>query len=67
MTTPRTGLGQHSAEGGIYTTHGLMTPADLEEWRLDTDWYELNRREPNDDECDHLRLLTDDCDDCERW
>lgn len=24
----------------IYTTHGLMTAADLEEYRRDTDWYE---------------------------
>jgi hypothetical protein len=48
----------------IYTSHGLMTAADLEEYRLDTDWYELHRREPQDGECEHARPLTDDCDDC---
>jgi hypothetical protein len=50
-----------------YTTHGYMTPADLEEYRQDTDWYELNQREPQDDECEHCRQLTDDCDECERY
>lgn len=48
----------------IYTTHGLMTAADLEEYRRDTDWYELYEREPQGDECEHGRLLADDCDDC---
>jgi hypothetical protein len=51
----------------IYTSHGLMTAADLEEYRQDYDWDELRQREPEDDECEHLRLLTDDCDECERY
>jgi hypothetical protein len=60
-------VGEHSVDGGVYTTQGLMFGNDLEEYRLDTDWYELNRREPENDECEHLRLLTDDCDECERY
>lgn len=48
----------------IYTTHGAMTAADLEEYRQDTDWYELHQPEPQDDECEHGRALTDDCEDC---
>ncbi len=53
-------------EGGLYATQGLMTPADLEEWRQDTDWYELNPRPQQDDECGHGRYLNDDCDACGR-
>lgn len=30
-------IGQPAADGGAYTTHGLMTAADLEEWRLGMD------------------------------
>ena len=48
-----------------YTSQGLMTAADLEEYRQDTDWYELNPPEPQDDGCIHGRLLTEDCDECE--
>lgn len=33
-----------------YTSHGLMTQADLEEYRRDTDWYELN---PQADDSDY--------------
>jgi hypothetical protein len=52
----------------IYTSHGLMTTADLEEYRRDYDWDELSEAEPQgDDGCVHARLLTDDCDDCERF
>ncbi len=51
----------------IYTSHGLMTLADLEEYRRDTDWYELHPRTPEEGECEHCRLWTDDCDDCERY
>lgn len=51
----------------IYTSHGLMTPADLEEYRVDTDWYESHPRIPQDDECGHGRLMIDDCDECERY
>ena len=47
-----------------YTSHGLMTAADLEEHRQDTDWYELNPPEPDHGGCVHGRLLTDDCDEC---
>lgn len=35
-----------------YTSHGLMTPADLEEYAEDYDWGELNQPEP-EDECGH--------------
>lgn len=56
-----------AAIGVIYTTHGAMTATDLEEHRRDTDWYELHRREATEGECAHLRLLTDDCDGCERY
>lgn len=51
----------------IYTSHGLMTQADLEEYRQATDWYELHPHGPDDeaDQCVHGRLLTDNCDDCE--
>jgi hypothetical protein len=42
-------------EGGgramIYTSHGLMTAADLEEYRQDYDWDEL-RESGSDDECE---------------
>lgn len=48
----------------IYTSHGLMTAADLEEYRQDTDWYELHGDPQEDDACDHGHLLTDDCDEC---
>lgn len=51
----------------LYTSHGLMLPSDLEEYRVDTDWYELHPRVPEEDECEHCRLFTDDCDDCERY
>lgn len=51
----------------IYTSQGAMTPADLEQHRLDTDWYELNPPVPQDGECEHCRQLTDDCDDCGRY
>ena len=47
-----------------YTSHGLMTAADLEEYRQDYDWDELAQPEPDDDGCVHGRLLTDDCDEC---
>ena len=47
-----------------YTSHGLMTAADLEEYRQDTDWYELNPPEPDHGGCVHGRLLTEDCDEC---
>jgi hypothetical protein len=53
--------------GVFYTSQGAMTAQDLHEYRLDTDWYELHRHVPQDDECDHCRLWTDDCDDCERY
>ncbi len=58
-------IGQYG-EGGLYTSHGLMTPADLEEWRRDTDWYEAHPRPQQDDECGHGRYLDDDCDACGR-
>ena len=48
----------------MYTSHGLMTSADLEEYRQDTDWYELNQRKPQPDECEHCIPFTDYCDDC---
>lgn len=51
----------------IYTTQGAMTAADLEEWREDHDWDVMNRSEPEPDECEHLRLLTDDCEACDRY
>lgn len=34
----------------IYTTQGAMTAADLEEYRQDTDWYELNPPEYQDED-----------------
>lgn len=51
----------------ISTTQGAMTPADLEELRRDYDWDELNHREPEPDECKDGRLLTDDCEACDRY
>jgi hypothetical protein len=60
-------LGSPGPEGGIYTSHGLMLPSDLEEYRQDTDWYELHPRVPEEGECEHCRLFTDDCDDCGRY
>lgn len=50
----------------IYTGHGLMTAADLEEYRRDYDWDELNSPEPDGDGCVHGRLLTEDCDACDQ-
>jgi hypothetical protein len=50
----------------IYTSQGLMTAEDVEEWRLDHDWYELHPRIPEDGECEHCRQMTDDCDTCGR-
>lgn len=47
-----------------YTSHGLMTPADMEEHRQDYDWDELREPEPNDDACVHGHLLADDCGEC---
>ncbi len=32
------------------TTQGAMTGADIEEWRRDTDWYELYGRPDEDEE-----------------
>lgn len=48
-----------------YTSHGLMTAADLEEYRRDTDWYEVDRPEPDDDGCVHGLVLAKDCVDCD--
>jgi hypothetical protein len=59
-------LGSPGPEGGIYTSHGLMTGADLGEYRRDTDWHELHRPVPEADQCEHARFWTDDCDDCRR-
>ena len=47
-----------------YTSHGLMTSDDLEEYRRDYDWDELNPQPETDDGCVHGRLLTEDCDEC---
>jgi hypothetical protein len=58
--------GRRGPEGGIYTSHGLMTGADLDEYRRDTDWHELHRPVPEADQCEHARFWTDDCDDCRR-
>jgi hypothetical protein len=33
-----------------YTSHGLMTPADMAEYRQDYDGDELNPPEPEDDD-----------------
>ena len=49
-----------------YTSHGLMTAADMEECRRDYDWDELRQPEPDDDACVHDRLLTEDCGECEQ-
>lgn len=50
---------------GVYTSHGFMTAADMEEYRQDTDWYEQHEQHvPRDDECEHGRPFTDYCDDC---
>jgi hypothetical protein len=50
-----------------YTTHGLMTAADLEEYRRDYDWSELRQPESQDDDgCVHGRLLAEDCAGCEQ-
>lgn len=57
----------YNGEGLLVTSHGVMTAADLEEYRQDYDWDELHQRAPEDGECEHARLLTDDCDDCERY
>jgi hypothetical protein len=51
----------------IYTSQGAMTLADLEEHRRDTDWHELRPPVSQDGECDHARLLTDDCERCGRY
>ena len=60
------GLGQPAAQGGTYTSHGVMTGADIDEYRRDTDWYEAHPRVPEEDECEHGRQWIDDCDDCRR-
>ena len=59
-------LGSPGPEGGTYTSHGLMTGADLDEHRLDTDWNEIHPRIPEEGECEHARLWGDDCDGCRR-
>ena len=49
-----------------YTSHGLMTAADMDEYRQDYDWDELCPEPESDDGCVHGRLLVDDCDHCEQ-
>ena len=59
-------LGKPGPGGGIYSSHGLITTADLDEYRRDTDWYELHQQIPEEGQCVHARFWADDCDKCRR-
>lgn len=50
-----------------YTSQGYMTAGDVEEWRRDTDWYELHPPVVEEDQCPHGTWMYDDCDPCDRW